>query len=164
MFTQLFNFKAWSDAELLSAVRNVSSEKHGPQLHAMTRTLNHIHVVDQIFKAHLTGEKHGFTMANTEDTPTLDALAFGYGEVDAWYQDYASKLSSAGENEALNFRFTDGDAGQMTRAEMLHHVLAHGAYHRGNVGQMLKGIDIAPPRDLFTKYLHTSEPARRTHS
>ena len=52
-------------------------------------------------------------------------------------------------------------SGTMTRGEMLLHVITHGAYHRGNVGQMLKFISVAPPRDLFTKFLHYSEPARR---
>jgi hypothetical protein len=29
------------------------------------------------------------------------------------------------------------------------------------VGQVLKGIGMAPPRDLLTKFLHQREPARR---
>ena len=49
----------------------------------------------------------------------------------------------------------------MSREEMLLHVIAHGAYHRGNVGQVLKSISMVPPRDLYTKFLHQSEPARR---
>ena len=44
---------------------------------------------------------------------------------------------------------------------MLAHVITHGAYQRGNVGQVLKSISVAPPRDLFTKFLHVSEPGRR---
>jgi len=40
-------------------------------------------------------------------------------------------------------------------------VLTHGGYHRGNVGQVLKSLSIAPPRDLYTRFLHQSEPARR---
>jgi uncharacterized damage-inducible protein DinB len=63
--------------------------------------------------------------------------------------------------ERLSFQFTDGDAGTMTREEMLFHVITHGAYHRGNVGQVLKDISVAPPRDLYTKFLHVREPSRR---
>ena len=44
---------------------------------------------------------------------------------------------------------------------MLFHVLSHGSYHRGNVGLVLKGISVAPPRDLLTKFLHVQEPGRR---
>jgi hypothetical protein len=29
------------------------------------------------------------------------------------------------------------------------------------VGQVLKSMGVAPPRDLFTKFLHLQEPQRR---
>ena len=48
-----------------------------------------------------------------------------------------------------------------TDGPILLHVVTHGGYHRGNVGQVLKSISVAPPRDLYTKFLHQSEPARR---
>jgi uncharacterized damage-inducible protein DinB len=34
---------------------------------------------------------------------------------------------------------------------MLHHVLAHGAHHRGNVGQVMKSIDIASLAPTFVR-------------
>jgi len=74
---------------------------------------------------------------------------------------YVSAVSESALAETLAFTFTDGDAGRMSREEILLHVITHGAYHRGNVGQVLKSISVAPPRDLYTKYLHGSEPARR---
>jgi hypothetical protein len=33
--------------------------------------------------------------------------------------------------------------------------------HRGKVGQVFTSISVAPPRDLYTKFLHQSAPARR---
>ena len=74
---------------------------------------------------------------------------------------YVSSVSEPALAEVLDFTFTDGDQGRMSREEILFHVLTHGGYHRGNVGQVLKSISIAPPRDLYTKFLHQSEPARR---
>jgi uncharacterized damage-inducible protein DinB len=74
---------------------------------------------------------------------------------------YAATATAEQLGEKIPFRFTDGDHGSMTREEMLLHVITHGAYHRGNVGQILKSIDVAPRRDLYTKFLHVSEPARR---
>jgi len=66
--------------------------------------------------------------------------------------------------ESITFRFTDGDAGTMTRQEVFLQFITHGAYHRGNVGQMLELLSVAPPRDLYTKFLRLSEPARRRFS
>ena len=44
---------------------------------------------------------------------------------------------------------------------MLVHVITHGGYHRGNVGQVLKSLSVAPPRDLYTRFLHVNDVARR---
>ena len=98
---------------------------------------------------------------NTEATPDLGELQFAVAQLDAWFEAYAAAASNDQLSEKLPFRFTDGDAGCMSREEMLVHVITHGGYHRGNVGQVLKSISVAPPRDLYTKFLHQSEPARR---
>ena len=48
----------------------------------------------------------------------------------------------------------------MSREEILLHVLGHGGDRRGNVGQVLKSFSVAPPRDLYTSFLHRNEPLR----
>lgn len=161
ILTSLFAQKAWANRELFDVVASVSPAEHGAPLHTAIRTLNHIYVVDRIFRAHLLGEQHGYTATNTTETPELGELHFAVSETDTWFENYVANLGDDQLDESLAFRFTDGDAGTMTREEMLFHVITHGAYHRGNVGQVLKGISVAPPRDLFTKFLHVQEPARR---
>jgi uncharacterized damage-inducible protein DinB len=157
----LFAQKAWANNELFNALAAVDASTHANALHTAIRTLNHIHVVDRIFQAHLKGEPHGYTATNTEATPALDELQFAVAETDAWFQTYVAAATGAQLQEQLAFRFTDGDTGRMSREEMLVHVITHGAYHRGNVGQVLKSIAMVPPRDLYTKFLHVSEPQRR---
>lgn len=160
----LFQFKAWANRALFACLQEVDATAHDQALHAMVRMLNHIYVVDRIFRAHLLGQPHGYSATNTEDTPTLDALQFDVADTDAWYLDYVQGLDAARLGEPVAFSFTDGDAGCMAREEMLLHVITHGSYHRGNVGQMLKAIGMAPPRDLYTKFLHETQPQRRTGS
>jgi uncharacterized damage-inducible protein DinB len=157
----LFAQKSWANNELFNLLATVTSVQHAAAVHTATRTLNHIYVVDRIFQAHLLSKQHGYTATNTEETPELGQLQFSVAETDAWFVSYASTVTGNQLSESIAFRFTDGDAGTMTREEMLLHVITHGAYHRGNVGQVLKSISIAPPRDLYTKFLHVSEPARR---
>ncbi len=70
-------------------------------------------------------------------------------------------MSPAQLEEPLEFRFTDGTPGRMTRAEMPAHVVAHAGYHRGEVGQILTVLTSSSPRDTFTGFLHEAEPARR---
>lgn len=158
MLQSLFGQKTWANKELFDVLATVTAEA---ELHTAIRTLNHIYVVDRIFRAHLLGEPHGYDATNTKATPTLAELRAAVAETDAWYQRYVAGLSDAALAEQLRFRFTDGDAGTMSREEILMHVITHGGYHRGNVGQVLKNISVSPPRDLLTKFLHVTEPQRR---
>ncbi len=158
--TSLFGYKAWANRELFELLGKLAAE-HTEQLHACIRTLNHIYVVDRLFRAHLSGEPRPFDATNTTSTPTLAQLRSEVEVTDAWYERYVAGVGPATLAEVIDFQFTDGDSGRMSRGEMLLHVITHGGYHRGNVGQILKSISVAPPRDLYTKYLHQTEPARR---
>lgn len=157
----LFAQKTWANNELYHQLATVTASEHASQLHAAIRMLNHIYVVDRIFRAHLLGEPHGYTATNTDETPELGELQFAVAETDAWYEQYSASITAEQLKTSIAFKFTDGDAGRMTREEMLAHIITHGAYHRGNVGQILKSIYVAAPRDLLTKFLHVSEPERR---
>jgi uncharacterized damage-inducible protein DinB len=159
----LFGYKAWANAELLAQLATIDAAVHATALHSAIRVLNHTHVVDRIFKGHLLGEPHGHSATNTKETPTLQALAAAMRELDAWYVSYVQGLPAAALHEQVRFTFTDGDSGLMTREEILLHVITHGGYHRGQAGQVMRGAGAAPPRDLYTRFLHASEPARRAH-
>ncbi|MFM4821424.1 DinB family protein [Aeromonas hydrophila] len=157
----LFRYKAWADGELLDALATLDTAQDGEAYHTALRIFNHIHVVDTIFKANLLGERHGFTATNTPQTPTLAMLRSAISKLDAWYLDYLAGLSQADGEAVLSFNFVDGDKGQMSRAEMLLHLVTHGGYHRGAIGRILVQCGITPPRDTLTTFLHRSEPGRR---
>lgn len=157
----LFAQKAWANAELFELLSTLPAQQHSAILHTAIRILNHIYVVDRIFQAHLEGQPHRYASTNTEDTPQLDELNFSVAETDAWFKRYSENISETALRETIHFKFTDGDSGTMSREEILLHIVTHGAYHRGNVGQLLKSVSVAPPRDLYTKFLHVSEPYRR---
>ncbi len=157
----LFAQKSWANNELFNALAAIAVEPHDQAIHTATRMLNHIYVVDRIFRAHLLGEPHGYEATNTETTPELGELQFVVAETDAWYETYVAEVTEPQLAEQISFRFTDGDVGKMAREEILFHVITHGTYHRGNVGQIMRSISAAPPRDLYTKFLHLREPSRR---
>jgi uncharacterized damage-inducible protein DinB len=75
---------------------------------------------------------------------------------DDWYVHYVAKVSHAHLAETVQFTFTDGGEGSMTREEILMHLITHGAYHRGSLAHAIKGIAMAPPSDSLTKFLQLS--------
>lgn len=161
MLISLFKYKSWANDELLSALERLDPVAHESERHAAIRIFNHIYVVDRIFSAHLAGGTHHYTSTNTAETPSLEVLRNSVTESDQWYVDYAERMTPALLSETIPFRFTDGDNGRMSREEMLIHVITHGGYHRGAIGRILAQLSVAPPRDIFTRYLHQSEPGRR---
>lgn len=161
LLLSLYQTKAWANAELYAEMQKLSPATHATERHNATRILNHIYVVDQIFAAHLRGEPHGYAASNTPETPELADLQRAVAASDQWYIDYVAALAPEQLQQRISFSFTDGDQGQMSREEILAHIITHGAYHRGAVGAIMRLAHVAPPRDLFTRYLHNAQPERR---
>jgi uncharacterized damage-inducible protein DinB len=161
LFTRLFKYKSWANDELLTALEALDPVARQSELHAAIRIFNHAYVVDRIFAAHLSRSSHPYTDTNTAETPSLEALREAVATSDQWYVDHVGRMTPALLSESISFTFTDGGHGRMTREEMLIHVVTHGGYHRGAIGRILAQLSIAPPRDVFTGYLHQSEPSRR---
>lgn len=159
--TSLFHYKAWANQELLNALRGLDPQQQHDELHAALRILNHIHVVDRIFAAHLQGEAHPYQATNTPQTPSLEALHQAVTACDHWYLDYVAELSEEQRAEHIGFQFVDGDAGCMSREEILLHIITHGSYHRGAVGRIMAQLSLPPPRDIYSRFLHQTEPQRR---
>lgn len=161
LLTSLLQYKAWANQELFTELQRLDPLTQQAELHAAIRILNHIHVVERIFVANLQGVAHDYSATNTAETPTLAELQQAVQATDAWYLDYVARLNAEQLDERLSFRFVDGDAGCMSRAEMLAHIVTHGGYHRGAVGRIMAQLTLAPPRDIYTRFLHQSEPQRR---
>jgi uncharacterized damage-inducible protein DinB len=162
LLTSLFHYKAWANDELFAQVARIDPLLHQSELHTAIRLMNHIHVVDRIFAAHLSGASHSFTASNTAETPSLEQLRTTVGQTDRWYIDKVAQCTPQELAEIIAFTFTDGSAARMSREEMLAHVITHGGYHRGAVGRILSQLSITPPRDVFSGYLHQAEPGRRS--
>jgi uncharacterized damage-inducible protein DinB len=151
--SHLIKFKRWADAETLQAIKKVDTLANADKHHLMLRLMNHVYVVDMIFRANITGQKHQYTALNTPETPTADELLTKMFECTEWYIQQVGTMNMADLSEIVKFRFVDGGYGEMKAGDMLNHVLFHGTYHRGAVGWMLSETGITPPKDVLTVFL-----------
>jgi uncharacterized damage-inducible protein DinB len=153
----LARYTAWANARLFTAIAQLpegaATAKRPTLFGNMLRTLNHSCVVDQIWQAHLEGRSHAFTALNTEATPSLEELRTVQSELDAWYLAYAARLPQASYDESVSFRFVDGGAGEMTRGDILLHVVNHKTYHRGWVADMFFQDGVRPPAMDLTVFM-----------
>jgi uncharacterized damage-inducible protein DinB len=164
LLKSLFQYKAWANENLFFTLKTLDETTHQAERHAAIRILNHIYVVDRIFAANLQGISHEHTATNTPETPTIDSLNASVRETDRWYLEYVAALSPQELSENIDFSFVDGDPGRMSREEILAHIVTHGGHHRGAVGRILAQLSISSPRDIYSGFLHASEPARRNRT
>jgi uncharacterized damage-inducible protein DinB len=156
---RLFRYKAWANDQLLTSVAKLSGAS--PITGMAIKALSHSCIVDRIFAAHLTRKAHAYTSANASEMPSLEALSADIRKSDLEYIDYVSALAHDQLSERINFAFTDGAPGCMSREEMLMHVITHGVAHRGQVSALMLLNALPPAKDGFTTYLHEAEPSRR---
>ena len=159
---RLFRYKAWANDELLTALAKLGGAS--PVANLAIKALSHTHVVDRIFAAHMRQRGHAYTSANLSELPTLEALAADIRACDREYVDYVAALDHAHLAERIDFTFTDGLLGRMSREEMLMHVITHGIGHRGQVSALMLLNSLTPASDGFTTYLHTAEGSTRRRS
>ncbi len=153
----LTRYKAWADEitfpSLLALPVGEVRKERPTNFGTMLKTLNHVFVVDDIFRHHLTGEAHGYTARNTDDTPSLEDLFSAQIAMNAWYVDLAAGLPEQDFCETVTFKFVDGTEGSMTREEILSHVVNHATYHRGFVNDMMYQIPAQPPANDLPVFL-----------
>ena len=125
------------------------------------KALSHSYIVDRIFAAHLRRKAHAYTSANLSEMPTLEDLSADIRTSDREYIDYVSALDRDQLAERIDFTFTDGAPGRMSREEMLMHVITHGIGHRGQVSAVMLLNSVPPAKDGFTTYLHEAEASTR---
>jgi uncharacterized damage-inducible protein DinB len=153
----LTRYNAWANKLMFEAVAKLpEGEAVKPRTSLfknMVHTLNHNYVIDRIWQGHLEGRDHGYSARNTQDHPPLAELWRVQQEVDRWYVGWSDALSDAQVEEKVAFTLIGGNKGEMTRGEILIHILGHRHYHRGFVCDMLFQVPTRPPTMDLPVYL-----------
>ena len=145
----LTRYNAWSNQLMYDAVAALPSGEATRERKSLFRnmlhTLNHNYVIDKIWQGHLEGRDHGYSARNTVDHPPLDDLWRLRRAIDQWYIDWCNQLTDAAIDEKVKFTLIGGNAGTMSRGEILTHVVNHTSYHRGFVCDMFFEVPARPP-------------------
>lgn len=74
----LVRYKAWANGLTFRSVMDLPEgealRQRPTRFGNMVHTLNHVYVVDDIFRHHLQGKKHSYTARNTDHTPAIGEL------------------------------------------------------------------------------------------
>ena len=153
----LTRYKAWANGIAFASVMAIPDEEAlKPRMTTFTNmvhTLNHMYIIDDIFRHHLTHRAHPYAARNTEMYPPVGDLWTAAQEMDSWYIDLVDGWSGSDLSSVVNFEFVGGGAGAMTKEQIILHLVNHATYHRGFVGDMLKQVPYYWPANDLTVFL-----------
>src|ERR1700722_3384407 len=108
----LARYNAWANSLIFAAVAGLPpGEATKPRITLsknIVHMLNHIHVIDLMFQAHLQGREHGFGARNTPDHPPLEELRQSQRELDSWFIRWSDEVSEESLAEPVSFKFVGG--------------------------------------------------------
>jgi uncharacterized damage-inducible protein DinB len=160
----LTKYKAWANELTFSSVNDLpegeATKQRQTRFGNMVHTLNHVYVIDDVFKAHMLGINHNYTARNTKTHPRLEELWAKQREMDKWYIDYAEQLSDEKLAEIITFQFIGGGEGAMSLADIIIHVVNHSSYHRGFIGDLMYQVPAIPPANDYAVFLRDTHNNR----
>jgi len=157
-YRTLIHYKRWATNGLNGVLASSLERLPADEQVIALRLLDHIQVVDEIFRHNLEAQPHGWQAPRSAELPSLDKLAREARATADWYADYADALPPEQMDETIAFSFSNGEPARMTRGEMLLHVAMHSAGHRGQVALLLQKNGIQPFSDRITDFLHATAP------
>ncbi len=155
----LTRYNAWANKTIFDAVQALpegEASKERPTLFkTMINTLNHLYVVDLIWRAHIEQRGHDIRALNTVLYADLADLRRAQQEIDGWYVNLSDALSEAEANRMVHFTLIGGRKGEMSLGEIIFHVINHTSYHRGFVADLFYQVPARPPLTDLPVYLAT---------
>jgi uncharacterized damage-inducible protein DinB len=150
---RLAQYKSWADELTYDAVAKLpEAEVHKERrtlFKSIIGTLNHNIVVDLIWKAHLSGEAHGFTSRAVLLHPSLGDAHAAQTQINDWLSQWVAAQTDESLTRSIRFTFISGEVGELTAGEMFMHLVNHSTYHRGWIAEMFFEVPAkAPTTDL----------------
>jgi len=163
-YRTLIHQKRWATNGLHAVIAESIDRVPADEQVLIRRLLDHIQVVDEIFRHNLEARPHGYAAPRSPELGSLDALAKSARATADWYVDYADALKPEEVDEPIAFSFANGKPARMTRGEMLLHVAMHAAGHRGQAALLLQKNGIVPWPDRLTDFLGSDADAAKAEA
>lgn len=166
LIVNMLRYKSWANDRTFEDLAALPPEEltrpRQTNFGTILSTLNHILVVDDIFRHHLEGRPHGYSARNTEETPPLAEIVARQREMDAWYLSTTEACGPAAFDQGIDFTFVGGGDGHMSRGEIFLHVVNHATYHRGFISDMMYQVPARPSANDLPVYLREHPQGTQT--
>ncbi|WP_027906839.1 DinB family protein [Pseudomonas taiwanensis] len=154
LLVELFEYKSWSEGKIFDCLLTADIHNHPAELKEGLYYLAHINIVDKIFISRLTGTSTEFTSTVTDEEQDIGELEQDFRNTNKWLLDYVKNITAHELQERISFTFMDGDDGNMTREQILTHLITHGLLHKSQVAGIFPKDFLKGWKSNFTSYLN----------
>lgn len=159
MLKELVDYHYWANDRILKAVEAIPAEAYSRELGSsfptIGATLAHLMYAEAVWLGRWLGER--IPAPTPEELPTAAAARERWRTLEERFRQFVGGLSQADLHRVHTMRNTTGKEFQHPLWEMIHQVLNHGTYHRGQVVTMLRQVGAdAASTDLIQYYRRRS--------
>jgi uncharacterized damage-inducible protein DinB len=160
----LAEFNAWANARLHAAAATLPPEEiardRGAFFGSILGTLNHIYLVDLLYRDRIEGRKSNFKGLDDILHDTLANLTRAQSDVDAWYLTYAASLGPADLAGEIVFTtlMDHAEEWRVPLSVYLSNLSQHQVHHRGQAYALLNQAGIDVPSIGFIEFCMDEKP------
>jgi uncharacterized damage-inducible protein DinB len=155
--TTLLEFHYWARDRVLDAATELSIDQYtrdlGSSFPSVRDTLVHLYSAEWAWYQRWHGTSPA-SMLSAADFPDVATLRAAWVSHETRMRAFLDVLGEEGIMRPFDYKSLDGRSFRSAFWEMLHHVVNHGTYHRGQVQTMLRQLGAKPARsvDLIVFY------------
>ncbi len=157
---ELVAYSAWATQRALAACARLGAAQFtatsGGSFTCMRDLLVHVFGADRTWLGRLTGHVPPWPDARSYAEPA--ALVHDWQHVLAAWRDFAAGLLDAECERVVAYRNLQGRPFTNSLRQIVQHVVNHATYHRGQITNRLRELDVAPPGTDYVLWCRAGKP------
>jgi uncharacterized damage-inducible protein DinB len=155
-----FEYNRWANARLLDAVAALTNEQFNRDLSSsypsIRDTLTHLLAAEEVWLMRWKGLSPK-SMLETASFPDVRSLKVKWAEVEMDQWNFLSKISDESLQEIVEYQNFKDEVWEYPLWAMIHEMVNHASYHRGQVVSMLRQVGAAPTQLDFLVFVDTKQ-------
>jgi uncharacterized damage-inducible protein DinB len=143
---RLFEHDAWANREALTSLIGLTQGVAPPA--QAVQVLAHVLGAERLWLDRLLRAQPSVAVWPEAD---LDRLRADFDDVARRWEDYLDDLAPSDLDRAIDYVNSQGQPWTSTVGDILHHVVLHSSYHRGQVASHLRAAGREP---AYTDFIH----------
>lgn len=144
---ELYEYNRWANARTLDAASKLTADEFTKDLRSSYRsvrdTLTHVMSAEWIWLMRWKGISPKAMLAPS-DFPTISLLRARWAEVEREQAEFVSSVTDKDLDTMIAYVNMKGERWTYPLWQMMHHVVNHSTYHRGQVTTMLRQLGAEP--------------------